>query len=430
MKTAILFPAFCILLVLAIAGCSKPTLDADARAGVAYYTCSMHPSVHLLDPNAKCPICGMNLVAVKKRTTNTITTNLEALKQSTAAISPHAADESNAPSAEFNVPLMRQQQIGVTYAAVRRQTLTNSLRATGVVDYDKQRHWDYVSRIEGYVQDLKVFSRGESVAKDQAFLTIYSPDLLTTEREFLNVLKMREAAAISGTESSRKEADQLYEVSKNRLRLWNINEKQIADLESSRVPKETLTLYSPFAGVVQTLGVDQGRRVMMGDHLVDIVDLSKVWVWAEFYQEDVSLLRKGAVVEVSCSSYPGEVMSGTLSIIDPFIADARRTVRVRIDLDNKNLRLRPEMYVDVKLITILDPALTIPVSAIMPTGLRNVVFVEKPEGSLEPRFVELERKVGDDYVVHAGLQEGERVVSSANFLIDAEAKLQGALKSW
>jgi Cu(I)/Ag(I) efflux system membrane fusion protein len=430
MKTETLFSAFCIVLVLAIAGCSKPPSDANAGAGVAYYTCSMHPSVHLLDPNARCPICGMNLVAVKKRSTNSVTTNLEALKQRAPEISTHAADESNATPAEFNVPLGRQQQIGVTYAPVRRQGLTNTLRATGVVDYDKQRHWDYVSRIEGYVQDLKVFSRGESVAKDQALLTIYSPELLTTEREFLNVLKMRDEATRRGTESSRNDADKLYEASKNRLRLWNINAKQIADLESSRVPKETLTLFSPFEGVVQTLGVDQGRRIMMGDHLVDVVDLSKVWVWAEFYQEDISLLKKGSVVEVRSSSYPGELMTGTLSIIDPFIADARRTVRARIDLDNKDLRLRPEMYVDVKLITILDPELVIPVSAIMPTGLRNLVFVEKPEGSLEPRFVELGRKVGDDYVVRAGLQEGERVVTSANFLIDAEAKLQGALKSW
>jgi Cu(I)/Ag(I) efflux system membrane fusion protein len=389
----------------------------------------MHPSVHLSDPKAKCPICGMNLTPVKARS-NTATTNSAALAKGTPEIASHESEGSNAPSTEFNVPLTRQQQIGVTYASVRMQTLTNTLRAVGVVDYDKQRHWDYVARIEGYVQDLKVFSRGESVAKDQALLTIYSPELLTTEREFVNVLKMREEAARSGTDSSRKGADQLYEASKNRLRLWNINEKQIADLESSRVPKETLTLYSPFAGVVQTLGVDQGRRVMMGDHLVDVVDLSKVWVWAEFYQEDLSLLRKGGVVEVRSTAYPGEVMSGVLSIIDPFIADARRTVRVRIDLDNKDLRLRPEMYVEVKLITTLDAALTIPVSAIMPTGLRNIAFVEKPEGSLEPRLVELGRKVGDNYIVDGGLRENERVVSSANFLIDAEAKLQGALKSW
>lgn len=372
----------------------------------------------------------MNLTPVKARSTNTATTNRAALAKNTPEIARHEAESSNAPPTEFNVPLKRQQQIGVTYASVRMQTLTNTLRAVGVVDYDKQRHWDYVSRIEGYVHDLKVFSRGESVARDQALLTIYSPELLTTEREFLNVLQMREEAARSGTESSRKGADQLYEASKNRLRLWNINEKQIADLEKSRVPKETLTLYSPFAGVVQALGVDQGRRVMMGDHLVDVVDLSKVWVWAEFYQEDLSLLRKGGVVEVRSSSYPGEVMSGTLSIIDPFIADARRTVRVRIDLDNKDLRLRPEMYVEVKLLTTLANALTVPVSAIMPTGLRNIAFVEKPEGSLEPRLVELGRKVGDDYIVDGGLRENERVVSSANFLIDAEAKLQGALKSW
>jgi len=212
--------------------------------------------------------------------------------------------------------------------------------------------------------------------------------------------------------------------------LWNITEKQISELEAAGAPKETITLYSPFKGVVQDLPVDQGRRVMAGDHLVDVADLSTIWVWADFYQDELPMLRKGLPASVTTSSYPNEKFNGTVDLIDPFINDAKRTSRVRFILPNPDLKLRPEMYVDVELAMDMGESPTVPVSAVMPTGRRDVVFVDKGEGRLEPRFVELGGKYGDDYAVTSGLTEGERVVSSANFLIDAEAKVQGALKNW
>lgn len=414
--------------VLFLASCKKSGGDAKP-ANVDYYTCTMHPSVKKQNPKDKCPICSMDLTPVTKK--------------GTAAADAHAAHAGHAPGAatepaatgddkptEFTVAVERQQQIGVTYGTIEKRAFTHSIRAVGAVAYDKQRHWDYVSRIEGYVKKLFVFSRGELVEKDAPILTIYSPDLLTTQNEFVDVLKMRDEARAKGSKIVLETSERLIESAKQRLRLWNINDAQIEELEKTRKAQEHLTLYSPFKGVVQDLAVDQGRRVMMGEHLVDIADLSVVWVWAQFYQDELPMLKKDLPITITSSSYPGEKFPGKISVVDPFINDATRTGRVRIDVENPDLKLRPDMYVDVELTMDMGEGVAVPVPAVLPTGKHNVVFVDKGEGKLEPRFIELGRKYGDFYEVKSGLKETERVVTSANFLIDAEAKVQGALKSW
>ncbi len=412
-----------LLTSASLVGC-KQSGGGGKPDNVDYYTCTMHPSVKSQDPKAKCPICSMDLVAVMK-------------KGAAGQSGSHHHAGTNAPDAlrpdaptEFTVPIERQQQIGVTYGAVSNRPLALSIRAVGTVAYDKQRHWDYVSRVDGYIQKLFVFSRGELVEKDAPLLTIYSPDLLTTQNEFVDVLKSRDEAKAKGSQSILESTDRLVESVKQRLRLWNISAGQIAELEKTRKPQELLTLFTPFKGVVQDLQIDQGRRVMAGDHLVDIADLSVVWVWAHFYENESAILKKGQPVTLTTSAHPGDKFPGKISLVDPFINDASRTTRVRIDVENPDLKLRPEMYVDVELKLDMGEGLAVPVPAVLPTGQRSIVFVDKGEGKLEPRFVELGRKFGDVYEIRSGLKEGERVVTSANFLIDAEAKVQGALKSW
>ncbi len=416
--------------LLASVSCRKQGSDLKP-ADVDYYTCTMHPSVRQQSPKDKCPICGMDLVPVKKKPASGGSTNgpgdHAAHGQPAAAKTEARSDE--APS-EFMVPVARQQQIGVTYATITRKPLQRAIRTVGVVAYDKQRHWDYVSRVEGYIQKLEISSRGDIVEKDQPLLSLYSPELLTTQRELIDLLRLRDEARQSETQAGLESAARLIESAKRRLLLWNLTARQIAELEQSRVAQETLTLYSPFKGVVQSLPVDQGRRVMAGDHLVDLADLSVVWVWAEFYQEELPLLKAGLPVTVTSTSYPREQFTGVVDLIDPFINDAKRTGRVRLTLPNPDLKLRPDMYVDIELTLDMGESLTVPVNAVMPTGKHNVVFVDKGEGKLEPRLVELGRKYIDDYAIISGLKETERVVASANFLIDAEAKVQGALKSW
>jgi len=407
-------------MALLATACNKH--DAGGKPDdVDYYTCTMHPSVRSQDPKGKCPICSMDLVPVFKR--GAASTN------GTNAAMP-ATMNGDEPPGEFSVPVERQQQIGVTYATIARQPFSHTVRAVGTVAFDKQRHWDYVARVEGYVQKLFVFSRGELVKKNASLLTLYSPDLLTTQNEFTDLLKARDAERSKGDKVVLESTERLVESAKQRLRLWNIGDDQITELEKTGRPQETLTLYSPFKGVVQDIDVDQGRRVMVGDHLVDIADLSVVWVWAQFYQDELPMLKKGLPITVTSSSYPGEKFNGKISVIDPFMNAVLRTGRVRIDVENADFKLRPDMYVDIELTMDVGEGLALPVPAVLPTGLHNIVFVDKGGGKLEPRFVELGRKYGDFYEVKHGVKQGERVVTSANFLIDAEAKVQGALKSW
>lgn len=420
-----------LLIYLLVPACSRDAGHAGKESDVAYYTCSMHPSVRSQDPNGKCPICGMSLIPVKKKASEHQAGSTNAAMH-VPPLSPGAGGETNMQEqpVEFSVPVDRQQLIGVTYAVVGNKPLRSTVRTVGIVAYDKQQHWDFVSRNEGYVQKLEVSSPGELVEKGQALLTIYSPEVVTTQREFLDLLRMRDEARKSNSEAALQSAGALLESARRRLLQWNLTTNQIAQLEQSREATDTITLYSPFKGVVQNLQVDQGRRVSMGDHLIDVADLSKVWVWAQFYQDELPLLKKGLPVSITADSHPGESFNGTIALVDPFINEATRTVRVRIDIENLDLKLRPDMYVNVALNNDAGEALAVPVSAVMPTGERVVVFVDKGEGKLEPRFIELGGKYGDYYAVKSGLAGGERVVNSANFLIDAESKVQGALKSW
>jgi membrane fusion protein, copper/silver efflux system len=399
------FLTLATLLVISISGCrEKPAVKP---ADVDYYTCTMHPSVRKQNPNDKCPICSMDLVPVMKKG---------------ADIQPDHG--------EFSVSVKRLQQIGVSFSTVEKRPFRQSIRAVGLVAYDKQRHWDYVARVEGYVQNLFVFSRGEWVEQNAPLLTIYSPDLLTTQNEFVDLLNVRDEARGKGAKSIIDSTERLVQSARERLRLWNISDAAIDEIAKTRQPREYLTLSSPFRGVVQDIGVDQGRKVMNGDHLVDIADLSMIWVWAEFYQDELPLLKMGLAITISTSSYPGDKFNGKISVVDPFMSGTLRTGRVRIDVDNPEFKLRPDMYVDVELNLDMGEGMAVPVSAVLPTGTRNVVFVDKGEGKLEPRFVELGRKYGEFYEVKSGLSETEHVVTSGNFLIDAEAKVQGALKSW
>ena len=409
MKTTI--HLFAVIAFALVAACSK-TPAPSKPADVDYYTCTMHPSVHAEAPG-KCPICGMELVPVKKRDAGA------------PSVSPSGTQTS--ANREFMVPVERQQQIGVTYVKVERRLLRKEIRAVGTVEPDLQKHWAFVARADGYVQELIVASVGQIVEKDEPLLSIYSPELATSARELVMLLRMRDEAK---SKDARETPQRLIESAKRRLQLWNVTSEQIAELEKTRSASDTLTLLSPFRGVVQSVPVEQGKSVKMGDMLVEVADLGLVWAWAEFYENELSMLQTGQKIAVTAKSYPGQNFDGTVSLINPFLDEMKRTAKVRIDIPNADFKLRPGMYVNAELAMNMGEALTVPVSAIMPTGERNVVFVDKGEGKLEPRIVQLGTKYGDIYEVQSGLQEGERVVASANFLIDAESKVQGALKEF
>jgi RND family efflux transporter MFP subunit len=458
-----------VALLISAAACGKKS-PSGKPSNVDYYTCTMHPSVKSQDPKGKCPICSMDLVPVMKQsggeTPAQVSSPSEQQSKDAEAkpsssrqgerkikyykstmmsgeISAKPAKDSmgmdmvpvfedekpgaaNHPS-EFVVPVERQQQIGVRYAKVERKPLRHTIRAVGLIVPDKTRNWQFVSRVDGYVQKLNVTAPGELVDKNTPLLSIYSPDLLTSEREFVEFLRMRDQAK---TKDARETPQRLIESARRRLQLWNVTEEQIAELEKTRKASDILTLLSPFRGVVQSVPLEQGKNVKIGDMLVEVADLSVVWVWAEFYENELSMLQVGQKIDISTKSYPGEKFEGTLSVINPFLDEMKRTAKVRIDIVNPDFKLRPGMYVNAELAMDMGEALTIPVSAVMPTGTRSVVFVDKGQGKLEPRIVQLGTKYADIYEVKSGLQENERVVASANFLIDAESKVQGALRGF
>jgi membrane fusion protein, copper/silver efflux system len=408
--------------------CSKsnqPTKPPD----VDYYTCTMHPSVHAEAPG-KCPICGMDLVPVMKKTVSSASEpssgdDMQGMQSMPGMQS--GQHTSGAVSHEFVVPVERQQQIGVSYATVKRAPLHHTIRAVGMVEPDMQKHWAFVARVDGYVQELFVPSAGQLVEKDAPLMSIYSPDLLTTSRELVMLLRMRDEAK---TKDARATPERLIGAAEWRLRQWNITDNQIAELERKREPTEALTLRSPFRGVVQEVPAHQGVNVKVGDHLIDIADLSVVWVWAEFYESELSMLQTGQAVTVTTNAYSNERFEGKIAVINPFVEQVKRTTKVRIDIPNPDFKLRPGMYANVELGMDMGEGLTVPASAVMPTGSREIAFVDKGGGKLEPRVVQLGEQIGDHYEVKTGLTEGERVVASANFLIDAESKVQGALKDF
>ena len=420
------FIVFAVLMSPAawLGGCSKAGGKVK-DPNVDYYTCTMHPSVKSQDPNGKCPICSMDLVPVMKK--GAVAGSGGAQHDAMGMPTGEVKSASGPMFSEFVVPVERQQQIGVTYAAAEKKPLHHTIRSVGMIVPDRSRQWGYVARVEGYVQKLYVTSPGEAVREGAPLLTIYSPELLTAERELVNLLETRDRA---GSPEGHGSADRLIEAARRRLDQWNITAPQIAELEKSRKPSEFLTLNSPFDGVVQDVPVDQGRKVMVGDPLVTVADLSIVWLWAEYYEDELAMLQKGLKVRLTTKSYPGQTFDGEISLINPFLDEAKRTAKVRIDIPNAERKLRPGMYLDVELAMDMGEGLTIPVSAVMPTGLRTLVFVDKGAGKLEPRPVQLGGKYGDIYEVKSGLTEGERVVASANFLIDAESKVQGAVKSF
>jgi len=450
-NTTLLLSIVALLFTATACGRKSPS---GKPSNVDYYTCTMHPSVKSQDPKGKCPICSMDLVPVMKKGGSEATETspqpqgtkgdgekqggqMQGMEGMAGMQGRHAGHGAHGPppgsvaqgaqTHEFVVPVERQQQIGVTYAKVERKALAHTIRAVGMIVPDKARYWQFVSRVDGYVQRLDVTAPGELVEKDAPLLSIYSPDLFSSEREFVELLRMRDEAR---SKDARETPRRLIESAKRRLQLWNVTDQQIAELEKTRKVSETLTLLSPFRGVVQSVPVEQGKNVKVGDMLVEVADLSVVWVWAEFYENELSMLQAGQEFAITTASYPGEIFQGTISVINPFLDPAKRTARVRIDIPNPDFKLRPAMYVNAELVMQMGEGLTIPASAVMPTGSRNIVFIDKGGGKLKPRVVQLGAKYGDSYEVQSGLRENERVVASANFLIDAESKVQGALSDF
>ncbi|WP_434346207.1 efflux RND transporter periplasmic adaptor subunit [Myxococcus virescens] len=367
---------------------SAAPAGAHGEGEIAHYTCPMHPSVKQHGPGA-CPICGMDLTPVSR---------------------------AELASGIIRVDDLRRQRIGVKTAKVEQASMDLSLRALGRVTFDEKSLVDVTLKLDGYIHELRVNATGEPVKKGDVLFTLYSPELYAAQQEYLLARQSQSAANASLVGAARK-----------RLELWGLSAAQIERVAQRGQPVENMPFLAPASGYVLEKNVVEGAAVKAGERLFRIAPLAKVWVEADVYEQDLARVKPGHPVEVTLPYLPGKKYAGSVGYVYPSLQGATRTGRIRIELPNPELELKPDMYADVRFILQGGaPRLQIPDSAVIYTGPRRLVFVDLGEGRLRPQEVKLGIKGNGTYEVLEGLSPGDVVVTSGNFLIAAESRIRSA----
>lgn len=332
------------------------------------------------------------------------------------------------PSGGIMVDPVKQQLIGLRIVEATSQPLEKTIRTVGRVEYDERKLKQINTKIEGWIERLYVDFTGKLVKKGDPLFTIYSPELLSTQEEYRLALQAKKE--IGGSPFNRVAAagNSLLEATRRRLLLWDITPEQIAEIEQSGKPTKTLTIVSPIDGFVIDKMAFEGMRVEPSMVLYKIADLSTVWVYADIYEYELPLVKVGEQATVRLSYYPGQIFRGRVIYLYPYLDSKTRTAKVRLELPNTGaLRLKPGMFADVELKVALGRRLAVPHEAILDSGTRQIVFVEKGEGHFEAKEVTLGLRVDDRQEVLSGLTPGTRVVASANFFLDSESKLRESM---
>ena len=364
----------------------EPTLPPVRADEVAHYTCPMHPSVRKQTPST-CPICNMDLTPVTHEDLRT---------------------------GDVLVDSVRRQRIGVRTTAVARRTLVRPIRAVGEVAWDESRVHDVTARVDGWVEDLRVTREGDPVERNATLLRFYSPDLLATQRELL-------VAPPGG---------RLATAARERLRLWGMSNWAIRDMQRRQEPRQRIGIQSPITGVVIDKRVNEGAYVSAGALLYRIADPSRVWVLADVFEQDLPHVTVGQRVVVNVSGATREPTGGVVDYIYPTVSSQTRTARVRVQLDNPEGRLRPGMIANLSFDADLGQHLAVPTDAVVYTGRRRLVFVDRGEGRLRPVEVTVGVRTTNWISVESGLTEGDVVVSSGVFLLAAESRIRSATDYW
>lgn len=321
----------------------------------------------------------------------------------------------------------KQQLLGVRTAVVQKRPLVKSVRTVGIITYDETKITQVYSKIEGWIDKLYVNYTGKLVEKGQPLFTIYSPDLLATQQEYLLAIKAKERLSASSIPEVRSGALSLVEASKRRLALWDISENQIRELEEKGEAQRTLTLYAPHSGFVIKKEAYQGMKIMPDKELYTIADLSTVWVNVDIYESEIPFMRPGQKASVALSYDPGATFNGKVSYIYPSVDEKTRTAKVRLDFPNPGFKLKPDMYVNAEIKIDGGSHLAVPEEAVLDSGTRKVVFIDKGNGHFEPKEVKLGAKMDGHFQVLSGLNEGEKIASSSVFLLDSESRLSEAM---
>jgi Cu(I)/Ag(I) efflux system membrane fusion protein len=376
---------------------ATPTMNATATGD--HYTCSMHPSVKQAGPG-KCPICGMDLIRVTR----------EQQEQGVVLI-----DEA------------RRQLIGVKTGKVVEAPLSRSTRAVGRIAYDESTLTDVSLKVSGFVTKLVANKTGQRVTAGQTLLLFYSPELYNAQQDFLLATRGAPAAPTGGAPSHQ---EAFGRAARQRLHLLGLAEAQIASLEKNGVPSENIAIPAPASGFVIEKDVVEGASVEAGARLFRIAALSKVWVEAELYEADLAHVQVGQSATVTLDYLPGHAYEAKVAYVYPYVDPTVRTGRVRFELANKELELRPGMFASVELEGATEARLQVPAAAVVYTGPRRLVFVDLGDGRFRPQEVRLGSEANGMYEVLSGLSAGDSVATSGVFLIAAEARISTAAKYW
>ncbi len=331
---------------------------------------------------------------------------------------------------DVSIDLRRQQLTGVRTTTVKETSDAPTIRAVGAVRYDEHRLAEINLKVEGFIRELYVDTTGQVVTRGAPLFSLYSPDVLNTENEYVLALKTRDQMQQSQIADARERADQLVAASRQRLALWDVPPDQIRALEQSRTPQPDVTFRSPASGVVVEKPAVKGMHVMPGQTLYRIADLSVVWVEADVYERDVPVIRVGDRAAVTIDAYPGERFDGRVLFIYPYVDEKTRTNKVRFEFPNRGGRLKPGMYANVELTGRAGRGLVIPSNALLDSGTEQIVFVAKGDGHFEPRRVKAGARVGEDVQILKGLKAGEEIVTAAAFFLDSESQLRAAVQGF
>jgi len=346
-----------------------------------------------------------------------------AVYEGEAAIDPAAANQ-------VTISTDKVQKMGVRTEPAQLRSLDRSIRAAGRVEPDERRQFMIAPKFEGYVERLHVNVTGQPVAKGQPLFEVYSPELVSVQREY--AIAAQGVVSLKGADSpAQLGMARLVESALQRLKNWDISEEQVKALVASGETQRTLTFRSPVSGIVTEKKAVQGMRFMPGEVLYQVSDLSNVWVMADVAEQDIALVKTGSTARIRINAFPDKVFDGKVGYVYPTLKTETRTVPVRVELANPGLLLKPSMFAQVELpVSAKGPVLTVPVSAVIDSGTRQIVLVQLGAGRFEPRAVQLGERSDELVVVREGLKEGEQVVTSANFLIDAESNLKAALSGF
>jgi Cu(I)/Ag(I) efflux system membrane fusion protein len=395
---------------------------AGAEARKPRYHCPMHPT-YVSDAPGKCPICKMDLVPIEPASK---------AGASGGGASPRPGEATGpavAGRAMVALSPERRQILGVRSEPVTRRHLDRTLRTVGRVAIDERRLHHVHTKYEAYVEKLYVNFTGQMVNRGDHLAALYSPELVATQQEYILAYGAQQRLGQSGIASVAKGGTDLLEAARQRLLFWDVSADDIAELERTGKVQRTVDLHAELPGYVLQKSAIHGMRVTPADILFDIADLSAVWILADVYESDLVTVELGMAAEVTLPYQPGRVWRGRVTYVNPTVEPGTRTIKVRVEVANEHYVLKPDMFADVVLHRELGEELFVPESAVLRTGERQIVFVDRGDGRLEPREIQTGVRVEGGYAVLSGLAEGDRVVTSANFLIDSESSLKAALSA-